>query len=245
MYDRIIAAGWALIKRDGLMGFRFSEIPKLANCSNKSLYAHFKNKEDLILSIYINSMLCKLHQLEQIFLSNQLNNKSKLLISGMLDIVISSKIDEDVGHLQNFVNNHLFLKNISAPTMGEYTSTTYKQKAIFDKYWNDVIRQKEINSNMTEITSVCYRLITLQKGSIQFLFSKNLIDVGWKPDLKICYDSIAYEINKLSWKDEAMVNFEDTISVITDLANFSINPYEKCFHVNEFEREIVTLTETT
>lgn len=187
-----------LLKSQGLVSFRFSELAPLAGCSAGTLYKHFCSKEDLLIAIF-SRHIEHLIERQPNLMNCQLSYAERWLAMHLFAVMAARRSSWT-----------LALNSLcSAPKVLEQASDYRVQdlKMHLEQFYGSISRviegariQGELNANDHQITMVHSMLSYLERGAMG-IQDNPLMQTAVKPlELRQLFDAFSVYINSLDWQ---------------------------------------------
>lgn len=118
--ERILKAATQVFAQHGFYKSTISEIAKLANVADGTIYLYFKNKDDLLICLFEEEMnKITRNMKEQVTKAEGFENKIKTFIKVHLDLIAGNKELAEVLQIE-LRQSHKFMKEYMGSTLNEY-----------------------------------------------------------------------------------------------------------------------------
>ncbi|QIZ75513.1 TetR/AcrR family transcriptional regulator [Ferrimonas lipolytica] len=186
-----------LLKEQGLVSFRFSELAPLAGCSAGTLYKHFSSKEDLLIAIFA-------HHIEHLverqphLMSCDLSFAERWVAMHLLSVLASQRSSWTIG-----------INGLGGAPKVLDRATEYRVqelKMYLDQFYHAILRvvegariQGELSATDEQVSLVHSMLTYVERGACGIL-GNELMSNAVKPlDSRQIFDACAIYINSLNW----------------------------------------------
>lgn len=118
--ERILKAATQVFAQHGFYKSKISEIAKIANVADGTIYLYFKNKDDLLISLFEEEMNKIIHNMkEEVTKVAGFENKIKTFIQVHLDLIAGNKELAEVLQIE-LRQSHKFMKEYMGTKLNEY-----------------------------------------------------------------------------------------------------------------------------
>lgn len=118
--ERILKASTQVFAQHGFYKSKISEIAKIANVADGTIYLYFKNKDDLLISLFEEEMNKIIHNMkEEVTKVAGFENKIKTFIQVHLDLIAGNKELAEVLQIE-LRQSHKFMKEYMGTKLNEY-----------------------------------------------------------------------------------------------------------------------------
>ena len=118
--ERILKAATQVFAHHGFYHSKISEIAKTANVADGTIYLYFKNKDDLLISLFEEEMTKIIREVKgQVNSEEGFENKIRKFIQIHLDLIAKNKELAEVLQIE-LRQSHKFMKEYMGSTLNEY-----------------------------------------------------------------------------------------------------------------------------
>ncbi|MBV7317576.1 TetR/AcrR family transcriptional regulator [Shewanella sp. NIFS-20-20] len=215
----IIENAKQLISRQGIVSFKFSDLGKISNCSNSTIYDLFNCKEDVIVTIFNNNLFRMIEFNISLAKASDIPLKTKLYVSQLQEL-FSINIATNADSICNFFAASKFISDHADPYL---TSDTFRLlKKLQQQKENFII--KAINSGellMQEsdidnvdfnfVSTVCYRgMVALSMNKFADKLSLSITEDNM-------YKLTSCNIEKLPWLNNNIPELDYLKTIFNEL----------------------------
>ncbi|TKB51464.1 TetR/AcrR family transcriptional regulator [Ferrimonas sediminicola] len=194
--EALLDAAAQLLKEEGLISFRFSQLAKRANCSMGALYTHFTNREDLLLALMAKETKRQLVMHTSVICLNLKPAETWLALT-LIPFIAANRFSTGFSVLAE-------LPQITAQASPERQYQLQSQLTPFCQATNRFLQrarlQGELLSHDKEISLCRNTVLCIQRGAMAFSSTPILGDEH--PSLKPLplYTMLFEAINTLRWR---------------------------------------------
>ena len=123
--ERILKAATHVFAQHGFYNSTISEIAKKAAVADGTIYLYFKNKDDLLISLFEAEMANIIHKMkEEIAREEGFENKIRKFIQVHLDLIAENKELAEVLQIE-LRQSHKFMKEYMGTKLNDYLNIIY------------------------------------------------------------------------------------------------------------------------
>ncbi|WP_028117963.1 TetR/AcrR family transcriptional regulator [Ferrimonas senticii] len=186
-----------LLKEQGLVSFRFSELAPEARCSAGTLYKHFSCKEDLLIAIFARHME-HIVERQPYLMSCELSYAERWVAMHLFAVLASQQASWTLGL------NGLGVAPKVLEQASEYRIQQLQMR--IDQFYSTILRvvesariQGELNASDSQVNMVHSMLTYLERGACGSRDNPLMVTAITNLDPRQLFDAFAVFINSLEW----------------------------------------------
>ncbi|MBY5922994.1 TetR/AcrR family transcriptional regulator [Ferrimonas balearica] len=187
-----------LIRDQGLVSFRFSELAPLAGCSAGTLYKHFSSKEDLLVAIFARHVE-QMVERQPHFMTSQLSFAERWVAMHLCAVVAVNRSAWTLG----------FNTLGGAPKVVERASEYRVQelKMYLEQFYTAILRvvegariQGELNATDEEVKTLHAMMACFQRGASGVIHNPLMSNAVKQLDTREIFSAFAILVGTLNWQ---------------------------------------------
>ncbi|WOT06170.1 TetR/AcrR family transcriptional regulator [Shewanella youngdeokensis] len=216
----ILKVASEVIKEQGICSIKMAVIAARAECSKKTLYNHFKCKEDIVVALFIMHFNDMADKINDIINSDTLSNQEKIIYSMSYDPVkclAANQNDLCINFLG--VNPHIY-EQASPEFIGNLTIIFMEVKEQTEKLWQHVITEGEVLSSKEEVLKCIVSLNQVERGAVAMGQNKFVRQFGHDFDFRPTFDLLCNLLYSLEWKHKCpSLSYDNMLKTISPVVS--------------------------
>ncbi len=211
-YDRqseLLAVARGLILEQGINGFKLIDIAKKVDIPRSQLYAHFRSREDVLVSIVVEDLQNVRDVVIDLVNDESLSHFERIMVMQLGPIFKALGSNGRAG-TQFIMSNQSILNAVSQDTRDSVAMAFNNLMNSSHQIWMGAIYDKQVSVNEEQMLETKRLLAIFQRGSVIMALHKAPSQLMLPIDFDFCYSYVFNAIKALQW-DERVVCRRATI----------------------------------